>query len=142
MKTQWGKFQIPNVDSSNPGRDSFNNGLNHNEKITLTQVGWFPDQCRSPTDAGHWHDITNLSIRLIHTNATLASYDVTIVLNDVTGHEKEDEDEDEAPVVKSPKGKKVPANVAAAKAKIPEVTISPDAQPDLKKALEVCLTTT
>jgi len=27
--------------------------------------------------------------------------------------------------------------VAAAKAKIPEVTISPDAQPDLKKALEV-----
>ena len=54
------------------------------------------------------------------------------------GRDPNDDEEDEGPAaVKSPKGKKVPANVAAAKARIPEVTISPDAQPDLKKALEV-----
>lgn len=53
----------------------------------------------------------------------------------------DDEDDDDASgvVVKSAKGKKLPPNVAAAKSRIPEVTISPDAQPDLKKALEVLL---
>ena len=55
----------------------------------------------------------------------------------ILGREKDDDDDDGPSTVKSPKGKKLPANVAAAKAKIPEVTISPDAQPDLKKALEV-----
>lgn len=52
----------------------------------------------------------------------------------------DDDDDDESAsgaVVKSAKGKKLPPNVAAAKLKIPEVTISADAQPDLKKALEV-----
>lgn len=49
----------------------------------------------------------------------------------------EDEEEENVPA-KSPKGKsKVPSNVAAAKSKIPEVTISPEAQPDIKKAVEV-----
>lgn len=48
---------------------------------------------------------------------------------------KDDEDEDEE-VAKSPKGKKGGATTTA-KSKIPEVSISADAQSDVKKALEV-----
>ena len=54
-----------------------------------------------------------------------------------SGRERDDDDDESPTTLKSPKGKKLPANVAAAKAKIPEVTVSPEATPDLKKALEV-----